>query len=177
MWPTGLLGLFQRQEPRNPCPGKLLLHHLKCSGFHGSNCTLNTIDVTAPSLPTVQELAELLEEEKLSCVPVLIFANKQDLLTAAPASEIAEGLNLHTIRDHVWQIQSCSALTGEGVQVRPRKAWSLSSAQGGYLFTLGWAVKIEDGTQQQPRRVEEPWQGCTMQKKVGALLLSDQQVP
>ncbi|XP_021101174.1 ADP-ribosylation factor-like protein 3 isoform X3 [Heterocephalus glaber] len=61
---------------------------------------------------TGQELAELLEEEKLSCVPVLIFANKQDLLTAAPASEIAEGLNLHTIRDRVWQIQSCSALTG-----------------------------------------------------------------
>uniref|UniRef100_A0A8C6WDK4 ADP-ribosylation factor-like 3 n=1 Tax=Nannospalax galili TaxID=1026970 RepID=A0A8C6WDK4_NANGA len=64
----------------------------------------------------IQELTELLEEEKLSCVPVLIFANKQDLLTAAPASEIAEGLNLHTIRDRVWQIQSCSALTGEGIQ-------------------------------------------------------------
>lgn len=66
----------------------------------------------------IQELAELLDEEKLSGVPVLIFANKQDLLTAAPASEIAEGLNLHTIRDRVWQIQSCSALSGEGVQVR-----------------------------------------------------------
>jgi len=65
----------------------------------------------------VQELSELLDEEKLSGVPVLIFANKQDLLTAAPASEIAEGLNLHTIRDRIWQIQSCSALTGEGVQV------------------------------------------------------------
>ncbi|CAB1441590.1 unnamed protein product [Pleuronectes platessa] len=65
---------------------------------------------------TGQELAELLDEEKLSGVPVLIFANKQDLLTAAPASEIAEGLNLHTIRDRMWQIQSCSALTGEGVQ-------------------------------------------------------------
>lgn len=58
-----------------------------------------------------------MEEEKLSGVPVLIFANKQDLLTAAPASEIAEGLNLHTIRDRIWQIQSCSALTGEGIQV------------------------------------------------------------
>ncbi|XP_025007432.1 ADP-ribosylation factor-like protein 3 isoform X1 [Gallus gallus] len=65
---------------------------------------------------TGQELAELLDEEKLGGVPVLIFANKQDLLTAAPASEIAEGLNLHTIRDRVWQIQSCSALSGEGVQ-------------------------------------------------------------
>uniref|UniRef100_A0A8D1XC09 ADP-ribosylation factor-like protein 3 n=1 Tax=Sus scrofa TaxID=9823 RepID=A0A8D1XC09_PIG len=76
---------------------------------------------------TGQELAELLEEEKLSCVPVLIFANKQDLLTAAPASEIAEGLNLHTIRDRVWQIQSCSALTGEGVQ---RQATPLGRRSG-----------------------------------------------
>ncbi|XP_041706078.1 ADP-ribosylation factor-like protein 3 isoform X2 [Coregonus clupeaformis] len=63
-----------------------------------------------------QELAELMEEEKLSMVPLLIFANKQDLMTAAPASELAEGLNLHTIRDRVWQIQACSAITAEGVQ-------------------------------------------------------------
>lgn len=68
----------------------------------------------------LQELAELLDEEKLSGVPVLIFANKQDLLTAAPASEIAEGLNLHTIRDRIWQIQACSALSGEGTQVGAR---------------------------------------------------------
>lgn len=72
----------------------------------------------------LQELAELLDEEKLSGVPVLIFANKQDLLTAAPASEIAEGLNLHTIRDRIWQIQACSALSGEGIQV---SAWAVSS--------------------------------------------------
>lgn len=75
-----------------------------------------------------QELAELLDEEKLSGVPVLIFANKQDLLTAAPASEIAEGLNLHTIRDRMWQIQSCSALTGEGIQVSVRVELELSLA-------------------------------------------------
>ncbi|XP_074772023.1 ADP-ribosylation factor-like protein 3 isoform X4 [Athene noctua] len=40
----------------------------------------------------------------------------QDLLTAAPAAEIAEGLSLHTYRDREWQIQACSALSGEGVQ-------------------------------------------------------------
>ncbi|KAM7417753.1 hypothetical protein PAMA_017412 [Pampus argenteus] len=52
----------------------------------------------------------------LKGVPVLIFANKQDLATASPASEIAEGLNLHTYRDREWQIQACSAVSGEGVQ-------------------------------------------------------------
>lgn len=48
---------------------------------------------------------------------MLIFANKQDLFNAAPASEIAEGLQLHTIRDRTWQIQACSATSGEGVKV------------------------------------------------------------
>ncbi|CAG06291.1 unnamed protein product, partial [Tetraodon nigroviridis] len=62
------------------------------------------------------ELSELIDEENLKGVPVLIFANKQDLATASPASEIAEGLNLHTYRDRQWQIQACSAVSGEGVQ-------------------------------------------------------------
>ncbi|KAK3555723.1 hypothetical protein QTP86_028992, partial [Hemibagrus guttatus] len=62
------------------------------------------------------ELSELIDEETLKGVPVLIFANKQDLTTASTASEIAEGLNLHTYRDREWQIQACSAISGEGVQ-------------------------------------------------------------
>lgn len=65
----------------------------------------------------VQELSELIDEENLKGVPVLIFANKQDLATSSPASEVAEGLNLHTYRDREWQIQGCSAVSGEGVQV------------------------------------------------------------
>ena len=36
----------------------------------------------------LKEFSELLEEEKLLGVPILIFANKQDLLTAAKASEV-----------------------------------------------------------------------------------------
>lgn len=65
---------------------------------------------------TGEELNELLLEEKLVGVPVLIYANKQDLMNAEPASEIAEGLNLHTIRDRKWQIQPCSATNNEGVK-------------------------------------------------------------
>jgi len=65
---------------------------------------------------TNQELSELLEEDKLHGVPLLIFANKQDLLNAARASEITEGLSLHQIRDRKWQIQGCSAYTKEGVK-------------------------------------------------------------
>ena len=30
--------------------------------------------------------------------------------------QISVGLNLHTIKDRAWQIQACSAKTGEGLQ-------------------------------------------------------------
>jgi ADP-ribosylation factor-like protein 3 len=62
------------------------------------------------------ELGQLLEEDKLAGIPLLIFANKQDLLNALPPNDISKGLNLHTIRDRMWNIQACSAKTGEGLQ-------------------------------------------------------------
>lgn len=61
------------------------------------------------------ELEQLLEEDKLAGVPILVFANKQDLISALKAQEVAEVLQLHSLRDRVWQIQSCSAKTGEGL--------------------------------------------------------------
>lgn len=62
------------------------------------------------------ELNALLEEEKLAGVPLLIFANKQDLLNAMTPKELSESLHLHNIRDRQWQIQACSAKTGNGLQ-------------------------------------------------------------
>ena len=67
--------------------------------------------------PIVQELLELLLEEKLSNVALLIYANKQDLINALSTSELAEQLNLPSIKNRTWQIQPCSALTGEGLKV------------------------------------------------------------
>mmetsp|Transcript_65370 Transcript_65370/g.164731 ORF Transcript_65370/g.164731 Transcript_65370/m.164731 type:complete len:180 (-) Transcript_65370:70-609(-) len=62
------------------------------------------------------ELRELLAEDKLAAIPLLIFANKQDLLQATPADEIAESLNLSAIKDRTWTIQACSAKEGDGLQ-------------------------------------------------------------
>ncbi|CAM9316518.1 unnamed protein product [Heterosigma akashiwo] len=62
------------------------------------------------------ELSQLLEEDKLAEVPVLVFANKQDLMNAQSSDEISDALNLSSIRDRVWQIQPASAKTGEGLQ-------------------------------------------------------------
>ena len=47
---------------------------------------------------TEQELQELLCVEKLVAVPILVYANKQDLIGSATSAQIAEGLNLHTIK-------------------------------------------------------------------------------
>ena len=60
------------------------------------------------------ELQGLLEEDKLAGVPLLIFANKQDLAHALPADEIEDMLNLSMINDRAWNIAACSATESEG---------------------------------------------------------------
>lgn len=62
------------------------------------------------------ELQQLLEEVKLAGVPILIYANKVDLMFALHTTEITRGLNLHAIRDRQWHIEGCSAKTGAGIQ-------------------------------------------------------------
>ena len=61
-----------------------------------------------------EELQKLLEDDKLAGVPILVFANKQDLELAMPADEIEETLHLSMISDRAWNIQACSGQTGEG---------------------------------------------------------------
>ncbi len=62
------------------------------------------------------ELQQLLDEERLSHVPLLVMANKQDLLNALSEEEISAELGLFELRDRIWQILPCSAKTGDGLQ-------------------------------------------------------------
>ena len=92
----------------------------------------------------MKELSELLEEEKLMGVPVLIFANKQDLMHAASAAEISDGLDLHSIRDRQWQIQPCSAQTKEGIHVRLsslKKYMNINFLALYWLCTISFAAR------------------------------------
>ena len=50
------------------------------------------------------ELQKLLVDDKLAGVPILVFANKQDLELAMPADEIEETLCLSQINDRPWNI-------------------------------------------------------------------------
>lgn len=62
-----------------------------------------------------QELEQLLKENELLNVPLLIFANKQDLVHALGPDEIVDSLGLTKISDWQWMIVACSALTKEGL--------------------------------------------------------------
>ena len=61
------------------------------------------------------ELISLLSEEALKNVPMLVFANKQDLQFALEADAVMETLKLAEIGDRTWNIQACSAFTKEGL--------------------------------------------------------------
>jgi ADP-ribosylation factor-like protein 2 len=64
------------------------------------------------------ELLSLLDQEKLAGSSLLIFANKQDISGALSSEEIAQVLDLETdviYQNRHWAIQSCSAVTGEGL--------------------------------------------------------------
>ena len=75
------------------------------------------------------ELSQLLEEPKLAKIPVLIFANKQDLISALSCSDISDALHLHNIKDRSWTIQACSAKNGTGLQEGVE--WAIKSAEAG----------------------------------------------
>jgi signal recognition particle receptor subunit beta len=48
-------------------------------------------------------------------VKVLVLANKQDLPQAMTVAEVSEKLQLKEIKDKPWYIQSCSAVSGDGL--------------------------------------------------------------
>ena len=60
-------------------------------------------------------LQELLAEELLAGVPLLVFANKQDLEMALEAPEVMSSLDLENISDRTWNIQACSAVSQQGL--------------------------------------------------------------
>ena len=73
------------------------------------------------------ELTTLINDEKLANVPCLVFANKTDLLQAAPVEQIVEEMLLADITNRNWTIQACSAKTGDGLQ--EGMEWTIKTIQ------------------------------------------------
>nr|CCC93962.1 putative ADP ribosylation factor 3 [Trypanosoma congolense IL3000] len=72
------------------------------------------------------EFQHILQEDKLSGVPVLVLANKQDIPGALSADGVASALRLHDVTNRRWHVEPCSAIAGE----------SLSSGLSWILDTL-----------------------------------------
>ena len=61
------------------------------------------------------ELSWIMESDEMAGVPVVVFANKQDLPLAASPSEVADSLGLSKIRDRKWHVQGTNATIGDGL--------------------------------------------------------------
>jgi len=62
-----------------------------------------------------EELFRTLAEDELVNVPLLVFANKQDLPRSMKIQEITKRLGLDRLRNRKWYIQGTCAVTGDGL--------------------------------------------------------------
>ncbi|TEA23103.1 hypothetical protein DBR06_SOUSAS5410028 [Sousa chinensis] len=85
--------------------------------LEGTDILIFVLDSTDEArLPeAAAELTEALADPHLASVPLLVLANKQEAAHALPLPEIRDRLGLHRFQGHCWELQGCSALTGEGL--------------------------------------------------------------
>ncbi|KAL7057246.1 hypothetical protein AAHC03_019196 [Spirometra sp. Aus1] len=62
-----------------------------------------------------EELQGMLNEDELRDAALLVFANKQDLPNAMPASEITQRLGLTALHGREWYVQATCATSGTGL--------------------------------------------------------------
>ncbi|XP_065176099.1 ADP-ribosylation factor 6-like [Sycon ciliatum] len=61
------------------------------------------------------ELHSILDSEEMRGVPLIVYANKQDLPNAAPPSVLIEKLQLSKLSGHQWYVQTTCATNGDGL--------------------------------------------------------------
>lgn len=90
-----------------------LWHHY----YEGLNAFIFVVDSTDRERfdEAANELELALQNDQLRGVPVLVYANKQDMPSAANVSDIRQSLRLDKLGSRAWYIQGCSALHGDGV--------------------------------------------------------------
>jgi ADP-ribosylation factor-like protein 3 len=93
--------------------------------YESTDCLIFVVD--ASDSRRIDEAHSTFDEvlENLPKVPVLVFANKQDLSTSKPPAYVAEALQLVEHRERKWHIQGCSAKTGDGLE--DGIAWLMTS--------------------------------------------------
>jgi len=85
--------------------------------YQGSNALIYVVDACDHDRITEakKELYGILADGNLQDIPILILANKSDLMHALSVSEITRLFDLQAMRDHSWYVQASSAISGEGL--------------------------------------------------------------
>jgi small GTP-binding protein len=85
--------------------------------FQGSMALIYVVDSSDQNRleEASEELHKLLNEDELSNIPVLIYANKQDNPNSLNASQLADAFNMYQIKSHKWFIQPSCASNGNGI--------------------------------------------------------------
>ena len=83
------------------------------------NCTHLILVVDSNDRDRIEEakyeVSKMLEEDELQGVPLLVFANKQDLPNAMTPEEVTEKLGLEEIEKISWHVQPSCATQGDGI--------------------------------------------------------------
>ena len=61
-----------------------------------------------------EELHSIVNFDGMTAVPVLVFANKQDLPNAIGINKLSERLHLRDLKSK-WHVQTCCAVNGDGL--------------------------------------------------------------
>ncbi len=84
--------------------------------YEGTNGIIFVVDSADRARVQVakEEIEKMMAEPSLSNARLLVYANKQDMPTALPATELAAALNLKALKQN-WFVQPASATNGTGL--------------------------------------------------------------
>lgn len=85
--------------------------------YPNTNAVIYVVDSTdVDRMDTAkQEMITMLQESDLKGVPLLVFANKQDMPGALSEAQVSQVLGLSSIKNRQWRIVKSSAKLGEGI--------------------------------------------------------------
>eukprot|EP00028_Trichosphaerium_sp_Am-I-7-wt_P003369 CAMPEP_0168524342 /NCGR_PEP_ID=MMETSP0405-20121227/10586_1 /TAXON_ID=498012 /ORGANISM="Trichosphaerium sp, Strain Am-I-7 wt" /LENGTH=175 /DNA_ID=CAMNT_0008546517 /DNA_START=1 /DNA_END=528 /DNA_ORIENTATION=- len=85
--------------------------------YNGVNAIIFVVDSadTHRVKEAAMELNGILKDDELRGVPVLVYANKQDIPGAMRLHKVADILDLNVQKGREWHIQASSAARGEGL--------------------------------------------------------------
>ena len=85
--------------------------------FENSDAIIYVVDSADPDRMTEarETLHSMLADDALRGAHLLVLANKQDLRHAVKPAELVDRLGLREMRSRPWFLQSCSAVSGDGL--------------------------------------------------------------